>query len=376
MKVDGTAEPDSTVTIYDGVTAVGTGTANATTGAFSITTSALNQGTHSLTAKATDAAGNTGAASNPLAVTIDTTVPSIAINTVAGDNVLNATEAKSGFAISGTTTSAENGQTVTVKILYGSTVVDSYTTTVASNLWSVKVTKAQATALVDGNYTVTADVSDKAGNPAIEATRALTVDQDKVAEVPSLTISSSALTVTAGGSIAMGINAAPVDSDDTISVKLSGVPSFETITAPSGDVVTSKKNGSTYTYTVTAPTGQSVNGLTLNSSYTGTGHPVSQLTITASNSTAGESATSAAITISVTDPPAATATLSEAPLLMWNRSVTEGTTDEHLAPNFCHAVAVLTQFLAAEFDAGAPPIPVQAQTAATEALQFLSQPHH
>jgi Bacterial Ig-like domain len=94
------------------------------------------------------------------------------------DNIVNATEAKSGFAISGTTTGAENGQTVTVGILNKSTVVNSYTTSVTNNGWSTNVTKTQATALADGNYTVTADVSDKAGNPAIEATRVLTVDQD------------------------------------------------------------------------------------------------------------------------------------------------------------------------------------------------------
>src|SRR5262249_50443964 len=122
------------------------------------------------------------------------------------------------------------------------------------------------------------------------------------------------LTVTAGSSIAMGINAAPVDSDDTISVRISGVPRFETITAPSGDIVTSKRNGNTYTYTITAPTGQAVSGLTLNSSYTGTGHPVNVLTVTATNSTPGETGTSAPQTIKVTDPPAPTLTLADAPL--------------------------------------------------------------
>ena len=39
------------------------------------------------------------------------------------------------------------------------------------------VTKAQAQGLTDGSYTVTANVSDVAGNPAPQATRALTVDE-------------------------------------------------------------------------------------------------------------------------------------------------------------------------------------------------------
>ena len=44
-------------------------------GAWSYTTAALANGGHSLTATATDAAGNTGLASTALAVTIDTTAP-------------------------------------------------------------------------------------------------------------------------------------------------------------------------------------------------------------------------------------------------------------------------------------------------------------
>src|SRR4029077_16772786 len=62
VKIDGAAELGSTVTLYDtnGATVLGTGIANAATGAFSIVTSALADGTHSITAKATDAAGNTG----------------------------------------------------------------------------------------------------------------------------------------------------------------------------------------------------------------------------------------------------------------------------------------------------------------------------
>ena len=59
-----------------------------------------------------------------------------------------------------------------------------------------------------------------------------TVDQDTEAEAPSLSISSSAITVTAGGSIALGIKAAPVDSDDRISVSISGVPGFRDGNSP------------------------------------------------------------------------------------------------------------------------------------------------
>ena len=55
-------------------TLLGSATANGT-GAWSYTTAALANGAHSLTATATDAAGNTSAASAALSVTIDTAAP-------------------------------------------------------------------------------------------------------------------------------------------------------------------------------------------------------------------------------------------------------------------------------------------------------------
>src|SRR5207244_2087255 len=69
----GTAEASSTVTIYSDGVAKGSGTA--TGGTYSIAVSALTAGTHSITATATDAAGNVSALSSPLSVTIDTSAP-------------------------------------------------------------------------------------------------------------------------------------------------------------------------------------------------------------------------------------------------------------------------------------------------------------
>ena len=70
LTLTGTAEAGSTVKVYDGATLLGSATANGS-GAWSYTTAALANGGHSLTATATDAAGNTGVASAALAVTID-----------------------------------------------------------------------------------------------------------------------------------------------------------------------------------------------------------------------------------------------------------------------------------------------------------------
>ena len=57
VSLTGSAEANSTVTISDGVTLLGTAAADGT-GAWSYTTAALLDGAHSLTAKATDTAGN------------------------------------------------------------------------------------------------------------------------------------------------------------------------------------------------------------------------------------------------------------------------------------------------------------------------------
>ena len=65
LTLTGTAEANSTVKVYDGATLLGSATANGS-GAWSYTTAALANGAHSLTATATDAAGNTSAASTAL----------------------------------------------------------------------------------------------------------------------------------------------------------------------------------------------------------------------------------------------------------------------------------------------------------------------
>jgi probable HAF family extracellular repeat protein len=161
---------------------------------------------------------------------------------------------------------------------------------------------------INNNGQISGGYDDASGSHAFLATP----DADNGPEPPTPTAPSS-LTVPAGGSTPMGITVSPTDSDDTVSVTISGVPLFESITAPSGDTVTSQLvhgggKGDTLTFTISAPVGQSISGLTLNSSFAGKGHPVNTFTVTASNSTSGETGTSAAQTITVTDPPASAAT--------------------------------------------------------------------
>ena len=77
VTVTGTAEAGSTVALRDGGTPIGGATGPATGGTFTIATT-LAAGSHTVTATATDPAGNTSAASAPLSITVDTTAPTTA----------------------------------------------------------------------------------------------------------------------------------------------------------------------------------------------------------------------------------------------------------------------------------------------------------
>ena len=119
----------------------------------------LKEGDASVQVSVTNVNGNSASAGREYSV--DTTAPSVTINTLAADDILNATEVKADLTVSGTST-AEAGQTVTVS-LNGK----NYTTTVgADGNWTLDVPAADLAALTDGSVTVTAAVSDKAGNPA------------------------------------------------------------------------------------------------------------------------------------------------------------------------------------------------------------------
>lgn len=77
--ITGTAEAGATVTLYDTDGSTVLGTTTATGGNWSITSTSLSEGVHTLTATATDAAGNVSTASSSLTATIDTTAPTLAI---------------------------------------------------------------------------------------------------------------------------------------------------------------------------------------------------------------------------------------------------------------------------------------------------------
>ena len=179
----------------------------------------LKDGDASVQVSVTNVNGNSASAGREYSV--DATAPSVTINTIATDDILNATEAQSDLAISGTSTAAA-GQTLTVS-LNGK----DYTTTVSANgSWTLNVPAADLAGLTDGSVTVTAAVSDKAGNPA-SVDHTLTVD----VTVPAVTIHT-----VAGDDV---INVAEHNQAQIISGSATG--------AAAGDKVTVTIGGQTYT---------------------------------------------------------------------------------------------------------------------------------
>ena len=87
----------------------------------------------------------------------------LTINPIDGNDVVNASKAATGVAVSGTTGGVENGQIVTLRLngnpYYATVSNGAWTTTIPANAL------AHAT-LADGTYSVTADVSSFAGDPA------------------------------------------------------------------------------------------------------------------------------------------------------------------------------------------------------------------
>ncbi|HHA1766339.1 TPA: Ig-like domain-containing protein, partial [Enterobacter cloacae subsp. dissolvens] len=179
----------------------------------------LKDGDASVQVSVTNVNGNSASAGREYSV--DATAPSVTINTLATDDILNATEAQTDLTVSGTST-AEAGQTVTVS-LNGK----DYTATVSSDgHWTLNIPAADLAALSDGSVTVTASVSDKAGNPA-SVDHNLTVDMT----VPVVTINTIA-----GDDV---INVAEHAQAQIVSGSATG--------AAPGDKVTVTIGGQTYT---------------------------------------------------------------------------------------------------------------------------------
>ena len=209
LKIDGTDVATTTFVSVDGEG----------NGAFStdVSLSSLEDGDYVLTADVSDVAGNPATQAS-VDITVDKTEPNISLDTVSGDGNISATEALSDITLSGTTSGVEAGQTVTLKV-GDNEIATATVVSVGGEGNGAFSTDVSLSSLGDGDYVLTADVSDAAGNQATQASVAITVDKTAPSSITLDTVSEDNV-----------INSAESVSNVTLSGTTSGVEAGEKVT--------------------------------------------------------------------------------------------------------------------------------------------------
>lgn len=203
----GTADVSTTVTLSSDLDGVLGTVAVDGSGNWNITpTSALSEGTHKITAKATDAGNNTGVDSAPLTVVIDLTAPVVTVNTL--------TTKDTTPPLSGTVNDTNATISVTVA---GQTLA---ATNAGGGNWSLADNSLSTlTASVHG---VQATATDVAGNSGQDATsNELTVDLTAPSG-HSLTINQAVINATNENALSFTINNGEVGASYSFTITSSG----------------------------------------------------------------------------------------------------------------------------------------------------------
>jgi hypothetical protein len=188
---------------------------------------------------------------------------------------------------SGTTTGASSGGTTVTAPAGGTTGSTSTGSTSSGSSTTSGGTSSGSTTVT--NPTGSTSSSSTSGSSTTTPTKPV---------APTITVADHNLSVSPGGSVSLGLGVSVPHAGDNVSVTISGLPTYETIT--------DKLDGKTFSgSSVTLSAAEVNSGLTLSSSFSGSGHPTSTLTVTAHDAT-GTPITSAAQTITVVDPPATT----------------------------------------------------------------------
>ncbi|GAB4191454.1 MAG: hypothetical protein OHK0022_05180 [Roseiflexaceae bacterium] len=157
--ITGTAEPGSMVTVFIDGTPVGTTTADGS-GNWSFTPSPLADGTHTVKATATDAAGNTSVDSNTNTFTVDTQAPD---TTITANPPLATSSTNASFSFTGSDGSGSG--------------VASFECSLDGGAFVACTSPQNYTGLTEGNHTFAVRAIDNANNvDASPATYAWTVD--------------------------------------------------------------------------------------------------------------------------------------------------------------------------------------------------------
>lgn len=182
LTITGTAEANINVYLYDGATELSM-TMVGSDGSFGFDGVSLAEGSHSLTVKATDAAGNQSVASSALTITVDTTPPSSSVTEATveiGNNVTTARSTETGavYLVAGS-------YDLTNKTLSDlETLVNSNAAKKASVSTADTNTSIATTGLSSGAYKVVA--VDAAGNLSARSTATITLAAPPDSENPTL----------------------------------------------------------------------------------------------------------------------------------------------------------------------------------------------
>ncbi|SCY90200.1 Ig-like domain-containing protein [Microvirga guangxiensis] len=185
----GTAEIGATVTLYNGSTPIGT--AVAVGGTWTITSSTLPAGAHTITARATDLAGNLGPASQALEIEVITNAPStqvidVALSSDNGQSSSDLVTNQTAQTVSATLSAAlKNGET-----LHASSDGGLHWTDITAMVHGTAVSWTNVS-LSSGTNTLQFKVIDAAGNEGQSVSRTYTLDS--VAPTVAITLSADKL---------------------------------------------------------------------------------------------------------------------------------------------------------------------------------------
>ena len=219
----GTNELNAVVILYDGTTQIGVVTT--TTTAYSITSSILADGPHTLTATATDIAGNLGPSSGGITITIDTVAPvapSTPVLTAASDTGISNIDGITKDRTPTFTGTAEDGSTITLF----NNITNVGTAVATGGAYSVTSSTLSA-----GAKTMTVKTAmDVAGNVGSSPSTSVTIDFT----APTVTINQAA--GQADPTTATTINYTAIFSENVYGLTSAGVTLTGTATATTATI--------------------------------------------------------------------------------------------------------------------------------------------
>ncbi|MCY0911035.1 Ig-like domain-containing protein [Massilia antarctica] len=239
--------------IGDGTTVLGSATANGA-GTWSIASSALLMGPHTLTARQTDAAGNVSAASNGFAYILDTIGP---VGMALSASSVDASAATNGSTVA--TLSSTDMASVQYGFAVGNGTIDA-----DNGKFSISGTGLVASQnLAMGSYHIYLKATDAAGNDAFQ------IFVINVTNTPSV----SSIVRSGGAAVAVPAADTTVSYTVTFSQSVTGVDASDFTLVTNGSaaagIASLTGSGASYTVTVNGLAGDGSVRLNLNASGTG-----------------------------------------------------------------------------------------------------------